>query len=55
MPREDVERERDRADRAEEGRKRIDALLLELADARTAAMITDGEAAALRTRLELRT
>ena len=40
MLRQDVERERDRADRAErqaeEGRKRIDALLLELADARTA-------------------
>ena len=59
MLREDIERERDRADRAErqaeEGRKRIDALLLELADARTAAMITDCEAAALRTRLELMT
>jgi hypothetical protein len=59
MLREDIERERDRADRAErqaeEGGKRIDALLIELADARTAATITDCEAAALRTRLELMT
>jgi hypothetical protein len=59
MLREDVERERYRADRAErqveverqlieEGRKRVDGLLIELADARTAAMISGSEAAALR-------
>ena len=59
MLREDVERERDRADRAErqveverqlveEGRKRVDGLLIELADARIAAMISGSEAAALR-------
>ena len=59
MLREDVERERDRADRAErqveEGRNRIDKLLIELADARTAAMLTGWEAAALRARLSLLT
>ena len=63
MLRQDVEHERDRADRAEqqieverqEGRKRIDELLIELADARTAAMISGCEAAVLRTRLELLT
>ena len=78
MLREDVERERDRADRAErqaeverhlveEGReridglqasladerRRIDGLYIDLADARTAAMISGSEAAALRSRLEL--
>ena len=54
--REDVEREWDRAERqAEEGRKRIDALLIELAHTRTAAMISGCEAAVLRTRLELMT
>ena len=62
----DVEHERDRADRAErqaeaerqpveEGRKRVDGLLIELADTRTAAMISGCEAAALRSRLELLT
>ena len=51
MLREDVEHERDRADRAEgqveverqlveQGRKRPDELLIELADARTTAMIS---------------
>jgi hypothetical protein len=59
MLREDVEHERDRADRAErqveEGRKRIGELLIELADARTSAMISGCEAAVLRTRLELLT
>jgi hypothetical protein len=68
MLRQDVERERDRADRAEEGRnkqtgelqaslaeerRRIDGLYIDLADARTAAMITGCEAAALRTQLAL--
>ena len=56
MLRQDVERERDRAERqAEEGRKRIDELQSDLADARTAAMISGCEAAVLRTRLELLT
>ena len=75
-----VERERDRADRAErqaeverqlieEGReridglqasladerRRIDGLYIDLADARTAAMISGSEAAALRTQLALLT
>jgi hypothetical protein len=46
MLRQDVERERDRAKRqAEEGRKRIGELLTDLADARTAVMITGCEAA----------
>ena len=49
MLREDVGHERDRADQAE---RRIDELLHDLADARTAAMITGCEAAALRSRLE---
>ena len=52
MLREDVGRERDRADQAE---RRIDELLHDLADARTAAMITGCEAAALRTQLALLT
>ena len=52
MLREDVEHERDRADQAE---RRTDELLHELADARTAAMITGCEAAALRTQLALLT
>ena len=62
MLREDVEHERDRADRAEgqveverqlveQGRKRVDELLIELADARTAAMISGCEAAVLCTEL----
>ena len=55
----DVEHERDRADRAErqveEGRNRIDKLLIELADARTAAMISGCEAAVLRTQLAMLT
>ena len=73
MLREDLEHERDRADRAErqveEGRQRIDELQASLADerrridglqtdfadARTAAMITGCEAAALRARLALQT
>ena len=73
MLHEDVERERDRADRAErqveEGRQRIDELQASLADerrridglqtdfadARTAAMITGCEAAALRAQLALLT
>ena len=77
MLRQDVEHERDRADRAErqseEGSKRIDELqrridelqashaderrriYTDLADARTAAMITGCEAAALRSRLDLLT
>lgn len=66
MLREDVEHERDRADRAErqveverqqveEGRKRVDGLLIELADARTAAMISGCEAAVLRTQLAILT
>ena len=73
MLRQDVERERERADRAErqgeiewqlveDGRKRIDelqrridGLYTELADARTAAMISGCEAAALRSRLALLT
>ena len=59
MLRQDVEHERERGDQAErqaaEGRKRIDELLHELADARTAAMITGCEAAALRSRLEILT
>ena len=56
---EDVEHARDRADRAEgqveEGRNRIDKLLIELADARTAAMISGCEAAVLRTQLAMLT
>jgi hypothetical protein len=59
MLREDVGHERDRADQAErridelqtlltEERRRIDGLHADLADARTAAMITGCEAAALR-------
>ena len=59
MLREDIDRERDRADRAEwqveDGCQRIDELQASLADARTAAMISGGEAAALRTRLDLLT
>jgi hypothetical protein len=66
MLREDVGHERDRADRAgrqvevehqlvEEGRKRVDGLLIELADARTAAMISGCEAAVLRTQLAMLT
>jgi hypothetical protein len=62
MLREDVEHERDQADRAErqveverqqveEGRKCVDGLLIELADARTAAMISGCEAAVLRAQL----
>src|SRR6516225_9385881 len=50
MLRQDVEHERERGDQAErqaaEGRKRIDELLHELADARTVAMITGCEAGA---------
>ena len=45
MLREDVGHERDRADQAE---RRIDELLHDLADARTAALISGSEAAALR-------
>ena len=59
MLREDVGHERDRADQAErridelqtlltEERRRIDGLHTDLADARTAAMISGSEAAALR-------
>ena len=59
MLRQDVEHERERGDQAErqagEGRKRIDELLHELADARTAVMITGCEAAALRSQLALLT
>jgi len=59
MLREDVDRERDRADRSErqieDGCKRVDDLLIELADARTAAMISGADAAALRTQLALLT
>jgi len=66
MLREDVEHERDRADRAErqveverplveESRKRVDGLLIELANARTAAMISGCEAAVLRTQLAMLT
>jgi len=56
MLRQDVERERDRAERqAEEGRKRVDELLSDLADARAAAMISGADAAALRTQLALLT
>ena len=59
MLRQDAEHERDRADRAErqvkEGRKRVDGLLIELADARTAAMISDCGAAVLRTQLAMLT
>ena len=57
MLREDVEHARDRADRAErqvvveQARKRVDGLLIELAEARTAAMISGCEAAVLRTQL----
>ena len=65
MLRQDVEHERERGDQAErqaeegrkrieEGRKRIDQLLHELADARTEAMISGCEAAALRSQLEIR-
>ena len=52
MLRQDVERERDRADQVE---RRTDELLHELADARTVAMISGSEAAALRCRLALLT
>jgi hypothetical protein len=66
MLREDVGHERDRADQAErridelqtlltEERRRIGGLHSDLADARTAAMISGSEAAALRARLELLT
>jgi hypothetical protein len=66
MLRDDVEHERDRADRAErqveverqpveEGRKCVDGLLIELADARTAAMIGGCEAAVLRAQLAILT
>jgi len=62
MLREDVEHGRDRADRAEgqveverllaeQATKRVDGLLIELAEARTAAMISGCEAAVLRTQL----
>ena len=62
MLREDVEHVRDRADRAErqveverqlveQARKRVDGLLIELAEARIAAMISGCEAAVLRTQL----
>ena len=62
MLREDVEHARDRADRAEgqveverllaeQARKRVDGLLIELAKARTAAMISGCEVAVLRTQL----
>ena len=62
MLREDVEHERDRADRAEgqveverqlveRARKSVDGLLIELAEARTAAMISGCEAVVLRTQL----
>ena len=55
----DVERERDRRGRAErqveEGCKRIDELLIEISDARTAAMISGADAAALRSQLALLT
>ena len=62
MLREDVEHARDRADRAEgqveverqlveQARKRVDGLLIELAEARIAAMISGCEAAVLRTQL----
>jgi hypothetical protein len=70
MLREDVGHERDRAEHAErqleterqdagkridELQRRIDGLHVDLADARTAAMISGSEAAALRARLELLT
>ena len=73
MLREDVDRERDRADRAErqvedggkridelqaslgEERRRVDGLYTDLADARTAAVISGADAAALRTQLALLT
>ena len=62
MLREDAEHARDRADRAErqveverqlveQARKRVDGLLIELAEARIAAMISGCEAAVLRTQL----
>ena len=62
MLRQDVEHARDRANRAEaqvevEGqlveqvRKRVEGLLIELAEARAAAMISGCEAAVLRTQL----
>ena len=62
MLREDVEHARDRADRAEgqveverllaeQARKRVDGLLIELAEARTAAMISGCEAVVLPTQL----
>jgi hypothetical protein len=54
--REDVEREWDRAERqAEEGRKRIDELPSDLADARMAAISSGNEAAVLRTQHTLLT
>jgi len=70
MLREDDDRERDRAYRAErqvedggkridelqaslaDERRRVDGLYTELADARTAAMISGADAAALRARLD---
>jgi hypothetical protein len=70
MLREDVGHERDRAEHAErqleterqdagkridELQRRIDGLHVDLADARTAAMISSSEAAALRSRLEILT
>ena len=66
MLRGDVDRERDRADRAErqvedggkridELQRRVDGLYSELADARTAAVISGADAAALRTQLALLT
>jgi hypothetical protein len=62
MLREDVEHARDRADRAErqvdverqlveQARNRVDGLLIELAETRTAAMISGCEAAVLRTQI----
>ena len=62
MLREDVEHERDRADRAEgqvevvrqlvvRARKSVDGLVIELAVARTAAMVSGCEAVVLRTQL----
>jgi chromosome segregation ATPase len=52
-----LEHERDRANRSErrvdELQRRVDGLHTELADARTAAMISGSEAAALRHQLDL--
>jgi hypothetical protein len=66
MLREDIEHARDRADRAEgqveverqlveQARKRLDGLLIKLAEARIAAMISGCEAAVLRTQLAMLT